>query len=68
MTLFLENNYINKILAHKKLLISELTNEFGIQYEKILNERFDKIGFITVQKLAFTINRLTKGINNTPEP
>ena len=40
------NNYINKILAHKDLLISELTDEFGKEYEDLLRERFDKIEFI----------------------
>ena len=46
MNPLLEKKYINKILANKKLLISELTDEFGIQYEGLLNERFDKIKFI----------------------
>ena len=39
-------NFIKKIIAHKQLLISELTDEFGSQYEELLSERFDKIKFI----------------------
>ena len=46
MNSLLEKKYINKILANKQLLISELTDEFGIQYEGLLNERFDKIKFV----------------------
>ncbi len=46
MNSLLEKKYINKILANKRLLISELTDEFGIQCEGLLNERFDKIKFI----------------------
>ena len=46
MNSLLEKKYINKILANKQLLISELTDEFGIQYEGLLNERCDKIKFV----------------------
>lgn len=46
MSPLLGKKYINRILVKKQLLISELTDEFGIQYERILNKRFDKIKFI----------------------
>ena len=46
MNTLLEKKYINKILANKELLISELVDEFGEQYRPLLNERFDKIKFV----------------------
>ena len=38
--------YISQILSNKSVLISELTEEFGNEYEEVLKERFDKIKFI----------------------
>lgn len=46
MNALMDNNYIKKIIDHKQLLISELTDEFGSQYKELLSERFDKIKFI----------------------
>lgn len=46
MSSLLDKKYINKIQANKEVLISELTDEFGIQYKELLNERFDKIKFV----------------------
>ena len=46
MNSLIEKKYISKIKANKDLLISELTDEFGIQYKELLEERFDKINFI----------------------
>lgn len=46
MSSILDGKYINKILSNKKVLISELVDEFGSEYEEVLNERFDKIKFV----------------------
>ena len=37
MNSLLEKKYINKILSNKNVLISELTDEFGSEYEVLLN-------------------------------
>ena len=52
MNQMIERKYINKILSNKKVLISELTDEFGSEYEGLLNERFDKIKFIFFASLT----------------
>ena len=52
MNSLLEKKYINKILSNKNVLISELTDEFGSEYEGLLNERFDKIKFVFFASLT----------------
>lgn len=52
MNALLKKIYINKILSNKNVLISELTDEFGSEYEGLLNERFDKIKFIFFASLT----------------
>lgn len=42
----IRKKYIDRILSSKNTLISELTDEFGNEYEGLLNERFDKIKFV----------------------
>ena len=60
MNSLFEGKYISRILANKDVLISELVDDFGIQYRDLLNERFDEIKFVIftcMDNLRVDINR-----------
>ena len=55
----IRKKYIDRILSSKNTLISELTDEFGNEYEGLLNERFDKIKFVFFTSLRSFIRYLS---------
>ncbi len=60
MNSFIERKYLDKIRANRDMLISELTDEFGIEYKELLEERFDKIRFIFFASIANLNRYITK--------
>ena len=56
----MKSGFIDKIKANKQVLIQELVDEFGNEWEELLNSRFDKIKFIVFVNLPDLKKELKK--------